>query len=82
MSYHKFLNLREILQGDMNWNRDFMDLPCNCNNATKRNRKCIYSENCRKMVIMYKVTCTKGDCEMFKIGNTQQKLKAQMGQHV
>jgi len=81
MSYHKFSNFREILQGDMNRklmegiiSRDFMDLPCNCNNATKRSGKCIYSESCRKSVVVYKVTCTKGDCEMFYIGNTQQKL--------
>jgi hypothetical protein len=37
MSYHKFSNLREIFQGDLNRklmdgivSRDFMDQPCNC----------------------------------------------------
>jgi len=28
------------------------------------------------------VTCTKGDCKISYIGNTQQKLKARMGQHI
>jgi len=61
--------------------RDFMDLPCNCNKATKWNGECVLGGKCQKSVAVYKVTCTKGDCEMFYIGNTQQKLKARMGQH-
>ena len=42
MSYHKFSNLREIFQGDLNQklmdgiiSHDFMDQPFNCNRALK-----------------------------------------------
>ena len=59
---------------------DFMDLPCNCNNAMKRHRKCVYNGDCRKMCVIYKVTCRK--CENFYIGNTQQRMKSHQGQHL
>jgi hypothetical protein len=56
MSYHKFSNLREIFQGDLNQklmdgiiSRDFMDRPCNCNRASKIDGKCAYNGECRKM---------------------------------
>jgi hypothetical protein len=64
MSYHKFSNLREIFQGDLNrklmdgiisW--DFMDQPCNCNSASKIDGKCAYNGECRKMCVVYKATC-------------------------
>ena len=44
MLHHRFSNLRDIFQGDLNWklmdsviSRDSMDLPCNCNNMMKVN---------------------------------------------
>ena len=44
MSYDRFLNLRDIFQGNLNQklmdsviSHDFMDLPCNCNNMMKVN---------------------------------------------
>ena len=87
MSYHRFSNLRDTFQGDLNrklmdgvLSCDFMDLPCNCNNATKRHGKCVYNGNCRKMCVIYKVTCRK--CENFYIGNTQQRMKNHQGQHL
>ena len=42
MLYHRFSNLRNIFQGDLNWklmdgviSHYFMDLPCNCNSMRK-----------------------------------------------
>ena len=86
MSYHKFSNLREIFQGDLNskllkgiGSRDFDDLACNCNSASKIDGKCIYNNKCRNSVLVYKSTCL--DCNKFYIGNTQQHLKKRMNQH-
>ena len=86
MSYHKFSNLNEIFQGDLNnkltnkiTSKDFMDLNCNCQTNSKVNGKCIYNENCRKSIIVYKANCKL--CGCFYIGNTQQKLKQQMNTH-
>ena len=52
MSYHKFSNRRELFQGDLNskvlkgiGSRDFNDLACNCNSASKIDGKCIYNNN-------------------------------------
>ena len=60
MSYHRFPNLGEIFQGDLNnklmdniTSKDFMDLKCNCTNATTVNGECIYSGNCRKSIVIY-----------------------------
>ena len=42
MSYHRFPNLGEVLQGDMIWklrkgigSKDFLDRECNCNSTKK-----------------------------------------------
>ena len=59
---------------------DFMDLPCNCNSMMKINGQCAYNSNCRKMCVVYKVTCKK--CENFYVGNMQQKMKNHQGQHL
>jgi hypothetical protein len=87
MSYHKFSNLREIFQGDLTRklmdgvvSRDFRDLPCNCNKASKVDGKCAYNEECRKMCLVYRATCT--ICDQPYIGQTQQKLKERMGGHL
>jgi hypothetical protein len=87
MSYHKFSNLREIFQGDLNWKLmdgiiscNFMDQPCNCNCASKIDGKCAYNGECRKMCVVYKATCK--ICNESYIGQTQQKLKDCMGQHL
>ena len=86
MSYHKFSNLGEIFQGDLNnklmkniTSKDFMDLMCNCTNSTTINGNCIYNGNCRKSIVIYKATCK--ECGCYYIGNTQQKLKLRMNQH-
>jgi hypothetical protein len=87
MSYHKFSNLREIFQGDLNrklmdgiTSRDFQDLPCNCYKSSKVDGKCIYNGDCRKSCVVYKVTCKL--CDLPYIGQTQQKLKVRIGRHL
>ena len=86
MSYHKFSNLRELFQGDLTCkilkgigSRDFEELECNCNAASKIDGKCIYNSKCRSSVLVYKTTFK--DCRDFCIGNTQQHLKKRMNQH-
>jgi hypothetical protein len=57
---------------------DFMDQPCTSNCASKIDGKCAYNEECRRMcVVLYKATCK--ICDESYIGQTQQKLKDQMG---
>lgn len=83
MSYHRFLNLRELFQGDLNTkllkkvvSKDFKDLPCNC-----RNKKgCPYLGKCRNSIVVYQAT----DLVTNKryIGNTQQHVKTRIQQHV
>ena len=86
MSYHKFLNLREIFQSDLSeklirgiQSKDFMNLPCNCNVRTKVDGVCAYGGECRKACVVYKATCKL--CKHSYIGNTQQRLKSRMDQH-
>ena len=86
MSYHKFSNIGEIFQGDLNsklmnniTSKDFMDLDCNCRRSSTVNGNCIYGGKCRKSIVIYKATCT--ECGCFYIGNTQQKLKERMNAH-
>ena len=86
MSYHKFTNLGEIFQGDLNdklmegiTSQAFMDLKCDCMSSTLVNGKCICGGNCRKSTVVHKATCKECGCHC--IGNTQQKLKNRMNQH-
>jgi hypothetical protein len=86
MSYHKFLNLREILQGDLGGkvmkdvsSLDFMPRDCNCNVRTLVNGQCAYNGKCRHSVVVYKASCK--CCKKYYIGNTQQKLKDHMSGH-
>ena len=83
MSCHKFTNLGEIFQGDLNnelmedmTSKDFMDLNRNCVNSTTVNGKCICSGDCRKSTVAHKATCE--ECGCHHIGDTQQKLKMRM----
>ena len=87
MSYHKFPNLSQAFMGDLTVkltknvkSRDFEDLECNCNRASKVNGLCMFGGECRKSIVVYKTECK--DCGMFYIGNTQQKLKVRMTQHL
>ena len=87
MSYHKFPNLSQAFMGDLMIklmkdvkSRDFKDLPCNCNQASKINGLCMFGGECRKSIVVYKIECK--DCSIYYIGNTHQKLKVQMTQHL
>ena len=87
MSYHRFTNLSQAFQGDLcsklNANvgsEDFADLPCNCNRSSKVNGECAYGGECRKSIVIYKAECK--SCKMCYLGNTQQKLKLRINQHL
>ena len=83
MSYHRFPNLRELFQGDLNGkinkdlvSLDYRNLPCNCRNK----ETCPYQGKCRYPIVVYKDTClTTGK---IYIGNTQQHVKKRTQQHV
>ena len=59
---------------------DFANLPCNCNRSSKVNGECMYKGECRRSIVVYKAECA--DCKMCYIGNTQQKLKLRINQHL
>ena len=40
----------------------------------------MYKGECRKAIVVYKAECV--DCKMFYVGNTQQKLKLRINQHL
>lgn len=83
MSYHRFLNLRELFQGDLNskvtkglTSKDFETLPCNC-----RNKKgCPFLGRCRESIVVYQACCLITGKKY--IGNTQQHVKKRIQQHV
>ena len=86
MSYHRFPNLGELLQGDLISkiirdlaSKDVLDRECNCNTNTKVNGRRINGGGCRRCYVIYKVTCKcYGD---FYVGNTQNTVKKRMEQH-
>ena len=60
MSYHRFTNLREHIQGDLTTklikgldSEDFMTLECNCRDK----KNCIYSGKCRSSIVVYQGNC-------------------------
>jgi hypothetical protein len=62
MSYHRFSNMRELFQGDLNTklnrnviSKDFQKLPCNCRNK----QACQYSGDCRTSIVVYQAVCLK-----------------------
>ena len=76
MSYHRFNNLAELLNGDLAakigrgiFSKDLMDRECNCSIPSKVNGKCVYKGKCRSKCIIYQVECFM--CETIYIGNTQ-----------
>jgi hypothetical protein len=83
MSYHRFPNLRELFQGDLNaklnagiTSRDFQTLPCNCRNK----KACPYGGKCRTKIVVYQATCLTTNKRY--IGNTQQTTKTRIQGHV
>ena len=80
MSYHKFNDLAELLNGDLAakigqgiFSKDLLDRECNCSLPSKVNGKCVYESKCRSRCIIYEVQCCM--CEAIYIGNTQQTFK-------
>jgi hypothetical protein len=87
MSFHKFFKLREVFQGDLNRAlvdgivfQDFMDWPCNCNCVSKIDGNVPTMEYRNFVCSMYKATWR--ICNEPYVGQTQQKLKDRMGQHI
>jgi GIY-YIG catalytic domain len=85
MSYHRFPNLREYFQRDLQQkildgviSLDFQSLPCNCQKDHPEDT-CKYNNVCRQSLVVYKAEC-KTTGKVY-IGNTQQHLKTRMGQH-
>lgn len=84
MSYHRFPNIRELFQGDLNTklvegvnSLDYMDRPCNCR-VGKTN--CPYMGKCRQRIVVYKATCLQTN--KVYIGNTSQHVKTRIQQHI
>jgi hypothetical protein len=85
MAYHRFPNVRELLQGDLNAklnesirSLDFEVLSCNCRDKNDQGI-CKYKSKCRTPIVVYKATCSV--TKMAYIGNTQQHPKKRMQQH-
>jgi hypothetical protein len=82
MSYHRFLNLRELFQGDLNAkltknviSLDFQTLNCNC-----RDRNAYpYQGRCREPIVVYRANCLTTGKQY--IGCTQQHVKQRMQGH-
>ena len=86
MSYHRYNNLAELLNGELTpkigrviFSKDLMDRECNCSLPSKVNGKCVYEGKCRSKCIIYQVECIK--CDAIYIGNTQQTFKKRMNGH-
>ena len=86
MSYHRFNNLTELLNGDLAakigrviFSKDLMDRECNCSLSSKVNGKCVYEGKCRSRCIIYEVKCCM--CDAIYIGNTQKTFKKIMDVH-
>ena len=80
MSYHRYTNLEELLNGDLAakigrgiFSKDLMDGEYNCSLPSKVNRKCVYKGKCQSKCIIYEVKCS--TCNAIYIGNTQQTFK-------
>ena len=86
MSYHRFNNLAELLNGYLAakigqgiFFEDLMDRECNCSLPSKVNGKFVYEGKCRSKCIIYEVKCS--TCDAIYIGNTQQTFKERMDGH-
>ena len=86
MSYHRYHNLAELLNGDLAtkigrgiFSKYLMDIECNCSLPSKVNGKCVYKGKCRSKCIIYEVKCS--TCDAIYIGNTQHTFKKRMDGH-
>ena len=83
MSYHRFTNLREILQGDLSGkitrgveSLDLKNRKCNC---TGNKGQCNYDEICRNRIVVYRAKCL--ITSKYYVGNTQQFIKNRFSGH-
>jgi len=86
MSYKRFSNVRELYRADLDRkldegleSEDFKTRDCNCKGSNRREGNCIYGENCRKKVLIYKIKCR--HCSKFYIGSTYDCLKSRADGH-
>ena len=85
MSYHKFSNFREMLNGDVTTkinanvvSEDFRSRDCNCQHH--KTEGCTFNNHCRDTIVVYRVQCkTTGKSY---IGCTQQHFKKRMQDHI
>ena len=86
MSYHRFNNLSELLNGDLAakigreiFSKDLMDRKWNCSLPSKVNGKCVYEGKCRSKCIIYQVEYSM--CNALFIGNTKKTSRKRMDGH-
>ena len=86
ISYHRYNNLAELLNGDLAakigrgiFSKNLMDGECNCSLPSKVNRKCVYEGKFRSKFIIYEVKFS--TCDAIYIGNTQQTFRKIMDGH-
>ena len=86
MSYHRFSNLAELLNGDLAakigrgiFSKDLMDRKFNCSLPYKVNGKCVYEGKCWSICIIYEAKYS--ICEAIYIDNTHQTFKKIMDGH-
>ena len=87
MTYHRFNNLAELLNGDLAdkigrgiFSKDLTDRTCNCSLPSEFKEKYVYKGKFRFWCIIYKVKCSM--CDAIYIGNTQQTFKKRMDVHL
>jgi hypothetical protein len=86
MSYHRFPNMRKMLQGDLSKkltegveSDDFKVRDCNYRGG-RGAEKCQYGGFCRMPIVIYTVSCKMTNKQVY-IGNMQQHFKMRMRGH-
>ena len=88
MSYHKFSNLGEKFNGDLNKKvmKDVIDFnlrdrECNCDTRTlTASKECLFEGKCRRSMVVYELYCKLSGKSYY--GKTQQYLKKRTMQHI
>ena len=89
MSYHKFLNVSQLLRGDltnklMSGTEDshLVDRESNCDIRSLResDRGCIYGGRCRESMLIYSLRCK--CCDKEYMGKTQRYWKTRTMEHI
>ena len=88
MSYHRFSNVKELLNGDLTSklmdgiiDTDVQDLECNCNRLSKNiDGKCIFDGKCRLQMAIYEIEFPK--LQKSYIGKTQRHVKERIKEQI